>query len=197
MNITNPYAQAQWANSSSEHASAPSLFGALPFPSSPLRPSIHLFHFTNLNPDILNCTVVGPKSIPYFRVSNNNPSPNFTLFQNREGRSIAIIEWIGSAGPVVEVRDIIHKQFVATWLQLTSDRKHRLMKARDRTFVWVPQDERVGLYTYGTTTPELYARLSRTEGGFTLEITSTAIQEGLIECCVVAAVLMQSGRLIE
>ncbi|KAJ4467244.1 hypothetical protein J3R30DRAFT_3718147 [Lentinula aciculospora] len=197
MNITNPYAQAGWASSSGAGGPAPSIFGALPFSSSPSSPSIHQFKFTAFNPDILDCTILGPQSSSYFRVLNNTPSPNFTLFQNREGKSIAVIEWRESSGPVVEVRDIIHKQFVSSWLQLSTDRKYRHMKARDRNFVWVPQDQYVGLYTYGTTTPELYARLSRTEGGVTLEITSTAIREGLLECCIVAVVLLQSGRTIE
>ncbi|KAJ3717056.1 hypothetical protein C8R42DRAFT_588095 [Lentinula raphanica] len=199
MNV-NPFSQAGWASSSGGHGSAPpSIFGALPFASSPSASTIYKFRFTDLNPDILDCTVVGPSSVPYFRVTNNSPSPNFTLFQNREGKSIAVIEWRDSTGPVVEIRDIVRKQFVATWLQLSSDRQQRFMKARDRTFVWVPQGAQVGLYTYvSNTTPELYARISRTsEGEVVLEATSTAIQEGYLDCCVVAAVLLQSGRMLE
>ncbi|KAJ3880443.1 hypothetical protein F5051DRAFT_160205 [Lentinula edodes] len=196
MNL-NPYAQAGWGGSSGGNGPAPSIFGALPFSSQSTGPSTHKFQFTAFNPDILDCTVLGPSSNTYFRVLNNTPSQNFTLFQNREGKSIAVLEWRGSSGVVVEVRDIIRKQFVASWLQLSTDGKYRFMNAHDRTFVWVPQDEYVGLYTYGTTTPELYARLSRADGGVTLEITSTAIRESLLECCVVATVLLQSGRSID
>ncbi|KAJ3932484.1 MAG: hypothetical protein NXY57DRAFT_1038382 [Lentinula lateritia] len=196
MNL-NPYAQAGWGGSSGGSGPAPSIFGALPFSSQATGPSIHEFRFTAFNPDILDCTVLGPSSNTYFRVLNNTPSQNFTLFQNREGKSIAVLEWRGSSGVVVEVRDVIRKQFVASWLQLSTDGKYRFMYAHDRTFVWVPQDGYVGLYTYGTTTPELYARLSRTDGGVTLEITSTAIRESLLECCVVATVLLQSGRSID
>ncbi|KAF9065047.1 hypothetical protein BDP27DRAFT_1405070 [Rhodocollybia butyracea] len=196
MNVTNPYAQAGWAGSNGT-TPLPSLFGALPFPSQPPESSIHRFKFTSFNPDILNCVLYGPQSHAYFRVLNNTPSQNFTMFQNREGKSIAVIEWRQSPGAVVEIRDIIRKQLVSSWLPLSSDRTYRFMKARDRTFVWVPQNQYVGLYTYGTTNPELYAKLSRTEGCVTLEISSVAIQIGLFECCVVAVVLLQSGRSID
>ncbi|KAJ3969579.1 hypothetical protein EV361DRAFT_998694 [Lentinula raphanica] len=184
---TNPYAQAGWAS----QGSTPSIF------SSPAVPSIHQFRFTNLNPNILDCTVVGPRSVPYFRVTNNSPTPNFTLFQNQEGKSIAVIEWRESTGPVVEVRDIIRKQFVATWLQLSSNRQYRFMQVHDRTFVWMPKGENVELYTYGTGSPVFYAKLSRTRREVVLDMTSAAVQEGLLDCCVVAVVLLQSGRLIE
>ncbi|KAE9394330.1 hypothetical protein BT96DRAFT_827877 [Gymnopus androsaceus JB14] len=198
MNITNPYAQAGWSSSGNSNGSAPppSIFGALPWFSEDSDPSssisLHLF-----NPDILNSTLMGPQSRPYFRVINNAPSRDFTLIQNRDGGSVAIIEWRES-GAVVEVRDIIRKQLVSTWLPLSGDQKYRFMNARDRTMVWVPKNELVELYTYGTTTPELYARIgSQREGKITLEISSTAMQIGLLECCVVAAILLRSGRIID
>ncbi|KIK54834.1 hypothetical protein GYMLUDRAFT_176576 [Collybiopsis luxurians FD-317 M1] len=196
MNITNPYAQAGWAGSNGS-APLPSIYGALPFSSPSSGPSIYQFQFVSFSPDILNCTVLGPQSKPYFRLVDNAPSHNFTLLQDRDGKSLAVVEWRQSPGAVVEIRDIIRKQLVSSWLPLSADRKYRYMNALNRTFVWVPQNGNVGLYTYGTTTPELYARFVRAEGGVTLEITSTAIQIGLLESCVMAVALLQSGRFID
>lgn len=123
MYSTNPYAQAGWSTGSSGSAPLPSIFGALPFSGQSSGPSIHQFEFANPDPDILNCTVIGPQSKTYFRILNNTPSRNFTLVQNRDGASIAVIEWRQSPGAVVEIRDIIRKQLVSTWLPLSEDRK--------------------------------------------------------------------------
>jgi len=55
----------------------------------------------------------------------------------------------------------------------------------------------IQLYTHGTANPELYAKVIRGEGYVALDITTHAIQLGLLEPCVVAVVLMQSGRHID
>ena len=127
MNITNPYAQVGWAGTGNSNRSAPipSIFGALPSPfhSSPTPNSIHRFEFTGSNPDVQNCTVVGPQSKTYFQILNNTPSQNSTLIQNGDGASIALIQWAHSSGALVEVRDIIRRQLVAQWLPLSEDAK--------------------------------------------------------------------------
>ncbi|KAF5340866.1 hypothetical protein D9757_015136 [Collybiopsis confluens] len=122
MNLTNPYSQAGWGSSNGS-SPVPSIFGALPFSSTASGPSLHQFQFTSLNPDVLNCTVIGPQSKTYFRILDNTPSQDFTLFQNRDGKSVAVVEWRRAPGTVVEVRDIIRKQLVSAWLPLSADRK--------------------------------------------------------------------------
>ncbi|ESK89078.1 hypothetical protein Moror_5353 [Moniliophthora roreri MCA 2997] len=199
MNINNPFAQGGWSNtnSSSQYPNLePSVYGALPYSSgsSNTTPnSVLTFQFTAFNPTILNCTVLGPGSTPYFRVVDNNP---FTVFQNKDGRSIAVIEWRQSPGTVVEVRDIIQKQLVSTWLALSPDRTYRTMIARNMSLVWLPRDDYVGLFTTGSSA-DLYAKIIRGNSSVTLQITSQAVQLGLLESCIVAVVLLQSGRRID
>lgn len=123
MNITNPYAQ--WRSGSgycNGSSPLPSLHGALPFTSEGSKPDIHHFHFTLFNPDILNSTVIGPRSRPYFRIISI-PSQNSTLIQDCDAGSVAVIEWSESAGATVEIRDIVHKQLVSSWLPLSADKK--------------------------------------------------------------------------
>ncbi|THV03706.1 hypothetical protein K435DRAFT_715368 [Dendrothele bispora CBS 962.96] len=201
MHGTNPYAQSGWTNSSFPSSGSglqPSVYGALPFTSvGGSAPTIHRFRFTSFNPDICNCTVVGPNSKTYFQIMNNTPTTGFTLFQNRDGKSFGVIEWRQSPGTVVELRDVVKKQLVSSWLALSQDRSYRHMTVGNRGFVWVPRDDYIGLYSHGTADPQLYAKVARGDGHVALDITSAAIQLGLLEPCVVAVVLLQSGRHID
>ncbi|KAL0565857.1 hypothetical protein V5O48_016159 [Marasmius crinis-equi] len=199
----NPYGQAGWTSSGGSSSSypslAPSVYGALPFSGSSSSSSndfLLTFHFA-FNPTITNCTVTGPNSRTYFRITDNAPSPGFTLFQNSEGKSVAIIEWRRSPGHVVEIRDIVQKQLVSTWLAISRDQTYRTMNARGLTLVWTARDNYVGLFTTGTSSVQCYAKIIRGSGSLTLQMTSQAVQLGLLEPCVVAAVLLQSGRQID
>lgn len=131
MNIsTNPYTQAGWPaiDNTSGSTPLPSIFGALPFSSLPSKPSIHKFHFAAFNPDILHCTVFGPRSKPYFQVLHNSAYENSTLIQRYDdGSIVATIEWRESLGTVVEVRDVISKQQASTWLRLSDDQRQTLV----------------------------------------------------------------------
>lgn len=42
--------------------------------------------------------------------------------------------------------------------------------------------------------PELLAHISRADGIITLHIAATAMQLGLLEACIVAVLVLQSGR---
>jgi hypothetical protein len=53
------------------------------------------------------------------------------------------------------------------------------------------------LYSAGLASPQTYARITREEGAVALDITAEAIQIGLLEVCVAAAFLLQSGRRID
>ncbi|KAF9258403.1 hypothetical protein L218DRAFT_877186 [Marasmius fiardii PR-910] len=195
----NPFAQGGWTGSgSSSQYPEPSIYGALPFSagsSSSPNDSILTFTFTSFDPNITNCIVLGPNSRPFFRIIDNSPSTGFTLFQNNEGRSIAIIEWMRSA-TVVEIRDIVQKQLVSSWLAVSQDRSYRTMIARNRSFVWTTRENYVGLFTPGPSS-QCYAKVIRGEESVVLQITAQAVQLGLLESCVVAVVLLQSGRQID
>ncbi|KAK1219767.1 hypothetical protein PQX77_017507 [Marasmius sp. AFHP31] len=198
----NPYGQAGWPSqgSSSQYPTiSPSIYGALPSSgggSSSSDDYLLSFHFA-CNPTITNAVVTGPNNRTYFRIIDNNPSAGFTLFQNGEGKSVAIIEWRRSPGTIVEIRNIVEKQPVAAWLSLSPDKTYRIMKARNMTLAWVPRNDFVGLFSTGTSAVECYAKIIRGEGYVTLQMTSRAAQLGLLEPCVVAAVLLQSGRKID
>lgn len=122
----NPYAN--WysaSNDSSSSGPAPSIVGALPYPSSssyPLPPAdLITFTFTSLNPTILNCTVLGPHNRPYFQVVTDASMAGYTLFKDAESKNIALVEWQNT--PLLEARGLLQKQKISNWLRLASDRR--------------------------------------------------------------------------
>lgn len=125
MYVNNPYSS--WSNPGntqptwgSDSAPAPSIFGALPAPALPSKSNLVTFHFTSFKPNILNSTVVGPDSRPYFRVVTDSSMPGYSVFR-RESKNIALIEW--QEHPQVELRDVLSKQAVSGWLGLSPDRR--------------------------------------------------------------------------
>ncbi|KAJ7292168.1 hypothetical protein C8J57DRAFT_223567 [Mycena rebaudengoi] len=193
----NPYAT--WSTSNAPRRGtlpAPSVHGALPFTADPSASTSLTFYFTALNPTILNCTVVGRNTFPYFSIVTDASMPGYTAFKNTDGKIIALIEWKRS--PLVEIRDVFSKQLVNTWLPLSRDSSHRTMKLNGQEFIWAPQKSTICLYPAGTATPELLARICRAEDGtVSLELTSAAISGGLLETSVVATVLLQCGHKID
>lgn len=129
MYINNPYAQGGWTNTANSHSIndggwgsllpyAPT-FGALPSSTAGAPPSILTFHFTNFNPDLLNCTIIGPQNRVYYKVTPGPPGS--TYVQKPDNSSILYIEWHQS--PVVEVREIIPRQPVKQWFSYATDGK--------------------------------------------------------------------------
>lgn len=53
------------------------------------------------------------------------------------------------------------------------------------------------LYGPGLGEPQTYARVTREEGAVALDVTAEAIRIGLLDVCVAAAFLLQSGRKID
>jgi hypothetical protein len=53
------------------------------------------------------------------------------------------------------------------------------------------------LYTGGPSPPEFLGRISRENGAVRLDMTTYAIQLGLLDATVVAALLLQCGRNID
>ncbi|KAJ6626699.1 hypothetical protein B0H10DRAFT_507207 [Mycena sp. CBHHK59/15] len=198
----NPYAQGGWTNSANPNASSsgnippqPSLFGALPYPSQASPPTFITFTFTSFNPTILTSIVTGPQSRTYFTVQTDSPTVGFTVLHNAGNQPMVIIEWLKH--PVIEIRDIISKRPTSQFLALSSDSRHRTMTARGKTFVWAPDGNCICLYGPGLGVPQIFARVSRLEDSVVLEMTTEAIQIGLLEACATAALLLQSGRNID
>ncbi|KAJ7473497.1 hypothetical protein FB451DRAFT_1558691 [Mycena latifolia] len=200
--MINPYAQGGWNNpgnpnalgSSSNFPPQPSIVGALPFPTRLPGPAPTLlsFSFASFNPSILNCTITGPQSRVYFRIVTDSPTVGFTVFLDAVNQPVAVIEWLEN--PVVEIRGILSKRPIAQWLALSQNRSHRKMEALGKMFFWVPGGEYIFLYAAGLGQPQVYAQVSRGDNAVTLQLTVEAIQLGLLEVCVAATFLLQSGR---
>ncbi|KAJ7687908.1 hypothetical protein B0H17DRAFT_938946 [Mycena rosella] len=195
MSHVNPYAA--WSNSNVRFAvpGVPSVHGALPFSADPSASNL-IFSFTALKPTILNCTVTGRNTYPYFKITTDPSLPGYSAAKNADGKVIALIEW--KDRPLVEIRDLFSKQRVSDWLALSPDASHRIMKVNGLQYIWAPQKSTICLYPAGTPTPELLGRICKGDDGIvSLELTSSAVAAGLLETCVVATVLLQCGRKID
>lgn len=118
-NHINPYAT--WSNSNVRRAvpGVSSVHGALPFAADASASNVITFYFTAFKPTILNCTVVGKNTYPYFKITTDASLPGYTSVKNPEGKVIALIEW--KERPLVEVRDVFSKQRVSDWIGLSRD----------------------------------------------------------------------------
>ncbi|KAJ7687970.1 hypothetical protein B0H17DRAFT_938936 [Mycena rosella] len=191
----NPYAT--WSNSDVRRAvpGVPSIHGALPFAADPSHSNL-IFYFTAFKPTILNCTVIGRNTYPYFKITTDASLPGYSAVKNSDAKVIALIEW--KDRPLVEIRDLFSKQRVSDWLTLSPDASHRLMKMNGQQYIWAPQKGTICLYPAGTPTPELLGRIFKGDDGIvSLEFTSSAVAAGLLEMCVVATVLLQCGHKID
>ncbi|KAH9913785.1 uncharacterized protein BXZ73DRAFT_24850, partial [Epithele typhae] len=87
----NPYNQWQQQGSGT-----PSIFGALPSPTSSSASTPHdaaTFTLTNFKTTVLNSTVYDPSRREAYRVVTEASSPACTVVQNSQGRNIAMIKW--------------------------------------------------------------------------------------------------------
>ncbi|KAJ7698055.1 hypothetical protein B0H17DRAFT_927853 [Mycena rosella] len=179
--MLNPYSQGwQSAGNSVPTNGRPSIFGALPFTSLDALPAFFSFRFTSFSPTIMNCTVVGPQSRPYFRITTDVPVIGVSVFQNSNGQNIALVQW--HRHPEVEIRNIVTRQRTSEMLSLSLDQ--RLVTSQFEAQVY-------------SATPEILGRISRGQGTVTLEITGEAIRLGILEPAVVATFLLQCGRNID
>ncbi|KAF8061841.1 hypothetical protein FPV67DRAFT_1564041 [Lyophyllum atratum] len=203
MFINNPYAQGGWVNPQNplsinngtwggQSPPQPSVYGALPNASPPSPPKILTFFFVSLNPTILNSTVVGPQNQKYFDVTTNSPNVGASSVFRKGGQPVAVIEW--HSQPTVEVHGTVPRQAAARWMELSKDQSYKSMQVHGKWYAWVPRDKVISLFTVGPSQPELLARVSREPDMVKLEITTQAVQAGLLEAAVVATVLLQSGR---
>lgn len=122
MSVNNPYAQAWLGGSNSGQAAPPSIFGALPFAAPSEQSPLLAFQFTALNPDILNCIVLGPNARHCFSISTSAPTfgqPAMTAIRNDKNEVVAKVEW--HQRPVVEVKDMVPRCLASQFLPLSQD----------------------------------------------------------------------------
>ncbi|KAK0203600.1 hypothetical protein DFS33DRAFT_813659 [Desarmillaria ectypa] len=193
-------------------APAPSLFGALPYPTPPVPANYVTFYLTSFNPSMLNCTVIGPQQCPYFNFVTDSNMPTYTVLKDAKDRSIALVEW--QSHPLVELRGVVSKQKVRDWLQLSQDKTSRTMDVRGTRYLWIPREQYINvvssaingnvctdvmsaqLYSSGSS-PRLLARICRGNGTITLDIAVEAMQMGLLDAAIIATMLLQCGQNID
>ncbi|KAF6758448.1 hypothetical protein DFP72DRAFT_1105195 [Ephemerocybe angulata] len=196
---SNPYAQAGWSNPQNplsvaaypwfpNAAAQGPTFGALP--ASTVNGSRYTFDFTPVQPNILNCTVIGPGHDVYFRIVTTNDGVT-TILKPRD-QTLARIEW--GAESVVEVRDIVPRQRASQWLALSGDKSYRAMVANEKNYFWVPRGSSIVLYRANSTPPIEYGAITRSSTSVSLHLTGDAFSAGVLEAAVVATLLFQSGR---
>ncbi|KAF7299347.1 hypothetical protein MIND_00883900 [Mycena indigotica] len=201
----NPLAQG-WNNA---NASTQPTYGVLPGPgySQPATtlanpPELVRFVFTPSGPDgtIHNSVVTrisaGPTE-PVFRITTNSTTHGYSVVQSGAYEKCAYVEWLAQATPMVEVYGIVSKRTTAAWLALSSRKSYRRMSARHYTFRWVPDESNINLSSDSASNPRFYGRISRAHGVTAVELTPEALQLGLLEVAVVAALVILSGRNID
>ncbi|KAK0495941.1 hypothetical protein EDD18DRAFT_1075028 [Armillaria luteobubalina] len=169
-------------------APAPSLFGALPYPTPPVPANYVSFYLTSFNPSVLNCTIIGPQQRPYFTFITDPNMPTYTVLKDAKGRSTALVEW--QSHPLVELRGVISKQKAGDWLRLSQDKASRTMDVCGTRYLWIPQEQYIN-------SPRLLARICRGHGTITLDIAAEAMQLGLLEPAIIATMLLQCGQNID
>lgn len=108
----NPFGD--WTEGS--NVQTPSVYGALPYPSGTISSDFVTFQFFNFQPDIFNCTVIGPQTQIYYQVMTDAQNPGYTVIKDGKGKNLALVEW--QAHPFVELRGTLPKQPVGNWLKL-------------------------------------------------------------------------------
>ncbi|KAF9051438.1 hypothetical protein BJ165DRAFT_885244 [Panaeolus papilionaceus] len=171
----------------------PSVYGALPYPSASSA-NLVTFYFTHFNPNILNCAVIGPQAQTYFRVITDNHMPGYTVIKNSEGKNVSLIEWQNH--PFIEIRGLLAKQHVRSWMGLTPDNSARMTTIRGVQYTWTPREKSINLYSHGSR-PAFLARITRSNGSVVLDVTQDALQLGLLESLISATFLLQCGRNID
>ncbi|KAG7449685.1 uncharacterized protein BT62DRAFT_1073117 [Guyanagaster necrorhizus] len=171
----------------------PSIYGALPWDgSSSNAPSLYAFYFTTLNPSIIDCTVIGPNNEPQFYVTTNSTMPGYTVLKAADGRSLGLIEWKNSSSQV-EIRGAVPKQATNDFLRLSHDHRYRIMRVGGRDYILTSDEDGIRMYLGGDMSSKMLAKVTRNPSSFKLEISSDAVQAGLLHSAVVAIVLLESG----
>jgi hypothetical protein len=180
-----------WSQSDTSHGA--SIFGALPASFQLGAPSLGVadlvsFHFAAFDPNILNCTVVGPRSIVYYKVVTDSDS-SATVLRDNQNAHTAVLEW--HRQPCIEMKDNVPRQKISEWLPLSSNKTSRKMLVNNVLYRWMPfgNDVYVGFKLSGLYPRRSYVycqlttadgsrglgRITKTTGIVTLELTVSAL----------------------
>ncbi|EIM89143.1 uncharacterized protein STEHIDRAFT_53118 [Stereum hirsutum FP-91666 SS1] len=184
-------------------APSPSIFGALPTMSSyagngrpPPASGFQVFRITNLDPNVLNASVVSPQGTSAFRIITDPSQPLRTIWRDSSRRVFATVDW--GTRSTVEMPGLFPRQSIRSWLRLSSDRTLRTMELRGVQYIWAPVDNYICLYiNQGGSPTQILARVCTTSNGVNIEMTSQGIQHGLVEASVLCASIFLSGHNIE
>ncbi|KAK7044369.1 hypothetical protein R3P38DRAFT_2766024 [Favolaschia claudopus] len=211
------------SRSPSSSSLQPSLYGALPYvypnplpipgqitntnPTpipNPQPGNLTTFYLTSPNPyahtasvlNVLNCSVLDAhNSHVHYTISTDNSLAGYTVFKNAlEKRSVGLIEW-GKGKTSVEVRGAVPKQETKAWLRVSRDQTYRTMTVRGFQYIWSPDNQYINLSSAATPTPAFLGRISRGDGTVMIELTPDAVQLGLQDAFIVAAVLLLCGQI--
>ncbi|PPR07060.1 hypothetical protein CVT26_005261 [Gymnopilus dilepis] len=191
MNFMNPYAQ--WAGNNGAPFGDPPTRGALP-PANLESGTILTFC---LPYPVLSGNVTGPGQKVYFTIQTTAEAT--TIFQREE--PISRIHW--SNPTMVEARGVPASRPASQFLALSSDRKYRTMVLGNKRYYWTPYSD--GTYLFdgppGQIMNQRYAKMQAIPVSrpttVTLEISSDAVHNGLLEPCILAALLLWGGRNID
>jgi hypothetical protein len=112
MTSQNPYSQGGWNGQGASGSPAPSVFGALPYPTAgPTLQNLITFHLTSFNPDVLNCMVFAPHSRAFMSVVTDSSMPGCTVWKDISSQTAALVEW--KSQPTIEIRGSVYVLFAA------------------------------------------------------------------------------------
>lgn len=100
---------------------APSILGALPYPTVSHATTLVTYYISSSGSHILNSRVIGPDGRTHYTISTDRDMTGYTTVKNSQDCPIALIEWKSS--PVIEIRGLVSKQPVRSWLRLSHDRR--------------------------------------------------------------------------
>ncbi|KAJ8517737.1 hypothetical protein ONZ45_g5097 [Pleurotus djamor] len=166
-------------------------FSATPASFSSSQTPMVPFSF-ELNPNVLNCTIMGSRNKVFYRIATDSPKLGVTYIYDAHGSPIVIIEW--HKHPILEIRGVIPKQHISHWLALAPGKAARTMTIAGKQYIWAPGDNELCLFDASVGSLQLLAKATTHHKRITLEVSPHAIQGGLSEAIVAATILLLSGR---
>ncbi|KAG6888285.1 hypothetical protein C0995_009399 [Termitomyces sp. Mi166 len=122
---------------------APSILGALPYPTVSHATTLVTYYISASGSQILNSKVIGPDGRTHFTINTDRDMPGYTAVKNAQDSPIALIEWKSS--PVIEIRGLLSKQPVRNWLRLSPDDSARAMEIRGVKYIWAPHNHSINV----------------------------------------------------
>ncbi|KAH8834008.1 hypothetical protein DL96DRAFT_477423 [Flagelloscypha sp. PMI_526] len=180
-----------YSQSSSSDSGSQSTSGSGILYQTPATSNVLTFKFVQFNPDITNCSLAGPDGVQHPAIFSTDN--RMTIVQNFQSELTGTITWTHPA--TVELPGLVSRQSVRQWLSLTRDKAQRTMVFRGHAFTWRPSWEDLCLYDQGTEL--IRCQVKRTNNSLKVQIDTRGIPQGLVECIVVAIIILQSGRRID